>query len=325
MGITAQIDKIKCVIDKGIGDLFVNRKPESLYRPMYHLLDGGGKRIRPILLVLSCQVVGGKIEDCLDAALAVEILHTFTLVHDDIMDHDDMRRGKTTVHKKWDEPTAILAGDGLVTLAYQILLKSKKSAMIPILRRFTDGLMVLCEGQAFDKTFETQKNVTLEAYEQMIEKKTAKLIEVSCEIGAMLGMAGTHERESLMLFGHYLGKAFQVQDDILDIMSDESISGKPLGSDIVEKKKTYLTIHFLKNGSPESKRIYQQLQRQYTLGRKDILQIRELFRQAGSFRVAQKLIETLNGKALACLNGLERSQARDDLKSLTLFIQNRIH
>ena len=325
MGFNERIDEIKHFVEHGIQTIFLDREPQSLYRPMFHLLEGGGKYIRPMLLMLSCQAVGGRIENCLHAAMAVEILHTFTLVHDDIMDHDDIRRGRPTVHKMWDEPTAILAGDGLVTMAYQTLLKTNHSELMMILRIFTDGLLILCEGQALDKAFEARENVTVEEYENMIEKKTARLIEVACTIGAILGEAGRKEKECLMLFGRLLGKAFQVQDDILDILSEESISGKPLGSDIVEKKKTYLTIHFAKNASIEEKRCYRRFSEKDILEKEDISKIRELYKQAGSFQMAQRFVDDHIARALECLDGLKDLKGKEDLKNLALFIQNRTH
>ncbi len=324
MDFSQQIEKLTNIINEEIRKLFLDKRPISLYQPMFHLLNAGGKRIRPLLVILSCQAVGGKLEDSLDAAVAVEILHTFTLVHDDIMDHDDIRRNRATVHKKWDEATAILAGDGLVTLAYQVLLKTKHTDLQRVLKCFTDGLLVLCEGQALDKEFENRGDVSLEAYEEMIEKKTARLIEVSCEMGAILGNGNEEERKNLRLFANSLGKAFQIQDDLLDIMSEEKISGKPLGSDLIEKKKTYLTIHFLNNAGPAEKEKFQELWKKDSIGREDVLPIRKLFDKAGTIRSARTTVEELITTALYALNSLKRGEAREYLEKLTFKIKDRV-
>jgi geranylgeranyl pyrophosphate synthase len=319
-----RIKILKQRIEEEIRKPFQDREPEILYRPMFHLLEAGGKRIRPLLLILSCQSVGGCVDDCFDAGLAVEILHTFTLVHDDIMDHGDIRRGRPTVHKKWDESTAILAGDGLVTLAYQMLLKTEHPQIQLILRRFTSGLLILCEGQALDKKYETQDSVSIEEYENMIEKKTAKLIEVACEVGAILGNGTNDEITALKGFALFLGKAFQIQDDLLDILSDEEISGKPLGSDLIEKKKTYPTIHFLNNGSLSSKERFQELWVKEDLGRDDVLQIRDLFEQEETFQAAQEVVRNYISRAVRYLEVLKPEKASEDLKTMARMIQERV-
>lgn len=324
MGFSERTEELRQQINEKIKKLFHNREPVSLYQPMSYLLDAGGKRIRPLLLIFSCQAVGGKVKDCLDAALAVELLHTFTLVHDDIMDNDDIRRGKPTVHKKWDESTAILAGDGLVTMAYQTLLKTNHPELIDVLQRFTHGLLILCEGQALDKEFETREKVTIEAYEEMIEKKTAKLIEVACEIGATLGNGIKQEREALRHFANSLGKAFQIQDDLLDILSEEMVSGKPLGSDLIKKKKTYLTIHFLNHASTEEKKHFQKFWEKETIKRVDIFQIKEIFEKAGTFSAAQQAVDRLISSALKNLDAIKPGDAKEDLKALAIRIHERI-
>jgi geranylgeranyl pyrophosphate synthase len=325
MGFDARIENLRNRVDSEIQNLFRSRRTESLYKPMFHLLESGGKRIRPLLLILSCQAVGGDVDDCIHAAVAAEIFHTFTLVHDDIMDHDGIRRGRPTVHEKWDEATAILAGDGLVTLAYQTLLNVSHPRMIEVLQTFTNGLLILCEGQAMDKAFETRETIALPDYEEMIEKKTARLMEVVCEAGAILGNGCKADQESLRCFGLELGKGFQVQDDILDILSEESVTGKPVGSDIVERKKTYLTIHFMSHASNEEIKCYQTYLEKKSLSREDILHIRELFRQAGTFEGSRQAVDKHIGDALDCLDELPSCQATEDLRRLALKIQNRVH
>ena len=325
MGFDARIENLRNRVDSEIRRLFRDRRTASLYEPMVHLLESGGKRIRPLLLILSCQAVGGEAEDCIHAAVAAEIFHTFTLVHDDIMDHDGIRRGRPTVHEKWDEATAILAGDGLVTLAYQTLLNLVHPRLVEVLQTFTNGLLVLCEGQAMDKAFETQEIIALQDYEEMIEKKTARLMEVVCEAGAILGDGCDAEQDNLRCFGFALGKGFQVQDDILDILLEENVTGKPVGSDIVERKKTFLTIHFMNHASNAEIKRYQTYLEKKSLTREDILDIRELFQQAGTFKGGRQAVDKHIGDALACLDELSSSQATEDLRRLALKIQNRVH
>lgn len=216
-------------VNERLNQVVTKKTPVSFYEPVRYVLEAGGKRIRPILLLLSCKAVGGNQEDCLDAAVAVEILHNFTLVHDDIMDQDDLRRSRQTVHKKWDEATAILAGDGLVALAYHYLLKTKTDHIKEIAEIFTNGIIDLCEGQALDKEFERQVDIDLNQYLIMIEKKTVRLLMISSEIGSLIGGATAEERNILIEFSKHLGSAFQIQDDLLDI---EKTSGKTFGSDI---------------------------------------------------------------------------------------------
>ncbi len=292
---------------------------------MVYPLEAGGKRIRPVLVILACQAVGGEVKDCLDAALAVELLHTFTLVHDDIMDHDSIRRGRPTVHAKWDESTAILAGDGLVTMAYRVLLRTEHPELISVLQRFTDGLLALCEGQALDKAFEIRDGVSVEEYNGMIEKKTSKLFEVACEIGAILGDGNVEEREALRRFATCFGKAFQIQDDLLDILSEEEISGKPLGSDLIEKKKTYLTIHFLDSASSSKKARFRRLWGKNPIAREDILEIKALFKGVGTFQEARKDVEELLYEALRSLDPLPPGETKEDLRTLAVKIQERVY
>ena len=214
---TDRVSYYRNLINEKLNQVADKNKPSSFYEPVRYIFKGGGKRIRPILVILACKSVGGEIEKCLNAAVAIELLHNFTLVHDDIMDQDDLRRGRQTVHKKWDEATAILAGDGLVALAYQYLLKTESDEIREICEIFTNGIIELCEGQALDKEFEDEFEIDLAQYISMIEKKTALLLMISLEIGAIIGGGSRSERKLLREFAKELGCAFQIQDDLLDI------------------------------------------------------------------------------------------------------------
>jgi geranylgeranyl diphosphate synthase, type II len=219
--------------------------PYSLYDPLNYIMSGGGKRIRPILVLLSCEAFGGDSSNAINAAIAVEILHNFTLVHDDIMDNASTRRGKDTVHKKWDVNAAILVGDELIGLSYRSLLRSKTSNIAAVVQAFTDGVIEVCEGQALDKEFEESTDVTLEDYIIMIRKKTAELLRTSAIMGAIIGEADENGVKSIAEYSENIGLAFQIQDDLLDVIADESEFVKKIGGDILEKKKTYLYLRAL--------------------------------------------------------------------------------
>jgi geranylgeranyl diphosphate synthase type II len=313
-------DRIESRLRKALS----KKNPPSLYGPMAYLFAAGGKRIRPLLLVLSCRAVGGKVPACLDAAAAVELLHTFTLVHDDIMDHDALRRGQPTVHAKWDEATAILAGDGLVTLAYQTLLKTRHPKLAEILAIFTDGLLTLCEGQALDKAFEQRTDVTLPEYMGMILKKTAALIEVSCEMGAILGNADVPQQRALKRFARKLGLAFQIQDDVLDIAADQAVLGKPTASDMMGKKKTYLTIDFLEKASPAQRALFTSMFGKTPLTPDETVQIRRLFKETGTLDSARRTAVGFIRQSVSALRPLPGSPSKTALETFALSIRDRL-
>lgn len=197
-----------------------------------------------MLTLFSCQAIGGDTDDALPAATAIELFHDFTLIHDDIMDQDELRRGLTTLHVKYDEGTAILVGDLLIGLAYQQLMKSTSPQIDKIINIFTEALVKVCEGQALDKEFETRTDVSVDEYLDMISKKTGWLIKVACSIGGLSGNAAPEQVELLTSFGDNLGLGFQIQDDLLDFIADESKLGKKVGSDFRMDKKTHVTLKY---------------------------------------------------------------------------------
>lgn len=212
----------------------------GLYEPMLYVMSGGGKRIRPLLAMLVCESAGGNAMQSLDAGVAVEILHNFTLVHDDIMDNAETRRGRETIHKKWNVNNAILVGDELIALSYKSLLRTDSPRIKEIAETFTEGVIEVCEGQSLDKDFEMSDNVTIENYITMIRKKTAELLKASAIIGALIANASDEVIESLKSYSLNIGLAFQINDDLLDVIADENEFGKKIGGDILEKKKTFL-------------------------------------------------------------------------------------
>lgn len=323
MKISSRIQERLSILENAIQNFISIREPKTLYEPMSYVVQAGGKRLRPLLLLLSCEGVRGDIKQCLDAAIAIELLHTFTLVHDDIMDHDHLRRGVPTVHTKWDEATAILAGDGLVTLSFSALLRTPHPRILEVIRKFAEGLLIVCEGQALDKAFETLDEITLDQYLDMIQRKTAKLIALSCETGAILGNGTSKECESMEKFGFHLGCAFQIQDDLLDLISTNAILGKPVGSDLTRKKKTFLSTHFLAHANKQDKKRFFKLCGKSSLSIEEIEEIKTAFEKIGTLAAARNAIETAIQNGLSFLKQLPATEVREDLETLALNLLDR--
>ncbi len=247
-------EKERKKINTRLENAFSKREPRSLYKPSSYIIRGAGKRLRPLLVLLTAKSVGGKFDLAYNAAVAVELLHNFTLVHDDIMDNADKRRGRITLHKKYNESTAILVGDSLLSVAYEYLLKDCNGNSKDILNSFTNGLVEVCEGQGLDTEFEHRRNVSLDEYLLMIKMKTASMIKMCCKIGSTLGGGSKEEIKGITGYGLNLGIAFQIQDDILDITADEEKFGKRIGGDLLEGKKTYLFIKALEKAKGEDRK-----------------------------------------------------------------------
>lgn len=233
--------------------------PSSLYEPIYYILNQKGKKIRFQLTMKACQVFSKDTEAALYAALAIEVFHNFTLIHDDVMDGAETRRNAPTVHTKWDLNTAILSGDAMMILAYQVLLQNKKAATPDILRHFTDTAREVCEGQQLDMDFENLPAVQMDSYLEMIARKTAVLIGTASRIGALCGGAGKKEAEALYHFGKNLGMAFQIRDDYLDCYGNSRKTGKQRGGDILQAKKTILYIRTWLALAPEEQPAFEKL------------------------------------------------------------------
>ncbi len=219
--------------------------PEELYAPMRYMLSLGGKRMRPVLLLMSNEMFGGNFEEAMPAALAVEMFHNFTLLHDDIMDKAPTRRAQQTVHEKWNSNTAILSGDALFVQSVLEMGKCDEEKRGAVLRLFLNSALKVCEGQQLDMNFEKRNDVSLEEYISMIRLKTAVLIAASLQIGAMLADASPEEQKNIHAFGENIGIAFQLHDDLLDMYGDEKKTGKQTGGDILASKKTFLLIKAL--------------------------------------------------------------------------------
>ncbi len=237
-------------MDEAIPKFLPITPPDEMYKAMRHLLDAGGKRLRPSALLLASEAVGGKPENVMPAAVAIELIHNFTLIHDDIMDEADLRRGLTTVHKKWGVSGAIVAGDALYSKAFEILscTKSEPSQLVESLELMSKTCTDICEGQWMDMNFETRKDVKEEEYMRMVEKKTAVLFASAVKMGAILSGANREVVRALWDFGRLTGVGFQIYDDVIDLITPEEILGKARGGDIIEGKRTLIVIHALSKG-----------------------------------------------------------------------------
>ena len=314
-----ELDKIELRLAK----LLVRKKPESLYEPCSYILNGSGKRIRPFLVLISAKAVGCEFSEVYNAALAVEILHNFTLVHDDIMDNSDKRRGRLTLHKKYDISTAILSGDNLVALAYEYLLKDCHGNANNIISTFTNGVVKVCEGQSLDKEFELRKNVSISDYKLMIYKKTAALIEMCCSIGAQLGNASPKHLKAISDFGKNLGMAFQIQDDMLDITAEESEFGKLIGGDLIEGKKTYLFLRAFEKASGKDKADLLLVVRNKGIKHREIAKYKNIYLRLGILQDAEHEIEKYTKLALKNLSSLPNEDGRVLMNWLANFLINR--
>jgi len=244
--------KVTDEIDAWSEELSKN-EPHGLYTPVRYALSMGGKRLRPVLLLMSANLFKDDIESGLPAALAVEIFHNFTLLHDDIMDKAEVRRNKSTVHKHFSENSAILSGDAMAFLSYQLLLKCRCEKLFEITKLFTETALEVCEGQQHDMDFETRLDVTEAGYLEMIRLKTAVLLACSLKAGAQLANAKNEAAKLMYDFGINLGLAFQLQDDLLDTFGNQETFGKKIGGDILANKKTYLLIEALEKANPQQK------------------------------------------------------------------------
>lgn len=229
-------------INQYIEELAFSRKPQGLYDPIEYVLSPGGKRIRPVLMLMAYNLYRDDVEAIFDPATAIEVYHNYTLLHDDLMDRADMRRGKTTVHKVWNDNTAILSGDAMLVLAYQYMARVKADCLKPVIDLFSQTALEICEGQQLDMEFETRRDVTEEEYIEMIRLKTSVLLAASLKIGALLGGASADDADALYDFGMHMGVAFQLKDDWLDVYGDPAVFGKKIGGDILCNKKTYMLI-----------------------------------------------------------------------------------
>ena len=240
-----ELSDLQAIISDAVDKLSYPKYPEQLYEPLTYILSIGGKRMRPALLLMACELFGGDINKAIPPALAIEVFHNFTLMHDDIMDNAPLRRGKTTVHERWNQNVAILSGDVMLIEGYKLMMQVEDHLLRQILDIFNTTAVGVCEGQQIDMEFETRNVVDIEEYINMIRLKTAVVLGGALKIGALIGGASQVDADLLSEFGMQLGIAFQLQDDILDVYGDPEKFGKQVGGDIISNKKTYLLIKAL--------------------------------------------------------------------------------
>lgn len=281
-------------------------KPIELYEPIEYALSAGGKRIRPVLTIMICDFFGNNYKDAINPAIAIEIFHNFTLVHDDIMDNAPIRRGQTTVYKKWDSNTAILSGDTMFAKAYEFVTLTRVDKLPAVLKVFTKTAMEVCEGQQYDINFETQKAISLDEYLNMIQLKTAVLMGASLKIGAILGNASVEQADLIYKFGEEVGMVFQLQDDLLDTFGEESTFGKRLGGDILDCKKTYLYVRAMEklNREKQEKLLSIYNLRETDAGQK-INKVKELFIEAEVIKDCKTLMQKHHAKSMHALEMIQ--------------------
>ena len=312
-------------INKEILNLDWKREPYGLYEPIEYTLAAGGKRVRPQLAMIASQMFGGKDEEVLPAALALEVFHNFTLLHDDVMDKADVRRGRPTVHVKWNENTAILSGDQMLIEAYKLLSGVPADKLPRVLQLFNQMATEICEGQQYDVDFESQEQVTIDEYLKMIRLKTSVLLANALQTGAYIAGADKQAQEALYEFGINIGLAFQIQDDILDVWSDPKTFGKAVGGDISCNKKTFVYLEAIRRLGNEAKG--NELQQWYSQVLEDnkekIAAVKEIFEQLDVRAACEKVVEDYTQKALALLDQLPQNTATEQLRQLANKLNTR--
>ena len=308
-------------IDNTLARQDFDHDPPELYDPLNYVLKLGGKRLRPALCLAGCELFGGKIEEAMLPAVGLELFHNFSLVHDDIMDQAEVRRGKKTIHQKWNRNVAILSGDALLVQAYQYIAKVEMALLPRVLQTFSQTAMQLCEGQQLDMNFEQRQDVQEEEYLEMIRLKTAVLLGCALKVGAIIGGAGSRQGEHLYDFGIAAGLAFQVQDDWLDAFGDHDKVGKKPGGDILQDKQTLLPI-FTRELDPDG---YGELQKKGLKGKAKVEAYRSLFDACGARRKIEEKREALLAQALGELEaaGALNTEIQEELGTFATWLARR--
>ncbi|KAA3599243.1 MAG: polyprenyl synthetase family protein [Calditrichaeota bacterium] len=314
---------LRKLIDESLESHVRENKLISMSEPVNYILLNKGKRLRPILSLIVAETFGSKIENAVDVAVAFEMLHNFTLVHDDIMDKDDFRRGKQTVHKKWNLSVAILTGDALIGLAHNALTFAPQNKIGELVRIMNETNLALCEGQNLDKDFENRSDVTIFEYLNMISLKTAKLLSVCAKAGALIANATKEEVEAVEDFGLQLGLAFQIQDDLLDIVAELELLGKDTGSDLAEGKKAFPYLHAIETLQGEKLERFLSLTGKGEISKEQLKTVTTLLKENGTIEACQKEIDSHFKKAQECLNSLKGRDTQDLVNYLNLVVKRK--
>lgn len=302
-------------------------EPKNLYEPIGYTLAMGGKRLRPVMVLMACNLFTDKIEKAFPAALAIEVFHNFTLLHDDIMDQADMRRNSLAVHKKYNPNIAILSGDAMSIMAYNYLQKSETENLGKMIRLFSDTALEVCEGQQYDMDFETRMNVSIPEYLNMIRLKTAVLLACSLKMGALAANAPERIADLLYVFGLDLGIAFQLQDDLLDVFADQEKFGKKIGGDIISNKKTFLLLKALElSDDPTKKELLEWIEKREFDHQKKIMAVKNIYTKLKIKEITENNIEDFYQSALDVLNEIDvAKETKAEMVALAKMIMNRDH
>ena len=312
-------------VNQALDALPYDRKPESLYEPVKYVLSLGGKRIRPVLMLLGYNLYKDNPQDIMMQALGLETYHNYTLLHDDLMDNADLRRGHQTVHKRWDANTAILSGDSMLVLAYQRMQQCDAAYLPRVMELFTETALEIGEGQQYDMDFETRNDVTEDEYIEMIRLKTSVLLACALKIGAILGDASDEDADLLYRFGEQIGLAFQLQDDLLDVYGDEKVFGKAIGGDITSNKKTYMLINAMNRANDSQRAELMRWIEAKTFDRQEkIAAVTRLYDEIGIRQLCEEKIRYYfeRGKELLEQVGVP-SERKEQLRRYTADMMNR--
>ena len=290
------------------------KEPTSLYSPINYILGLGGKRLRPVLTLMTTEIFGADYKTALDAGLSIEVFHNFSLVHDDIMDGAPLRRGEQTVHEKWNINTGILSGDAMLIMAYQLFENYESHIFQSLAKLFSKTALEVCEGQQYDVDFETRNDVTIPEYLKMIEYKTAVLVGAAMQMGAIVAEASESCQKNIYEFGRNLGIAFQLQDDYLDAFGDPKTFGKQVGGDIIVNKKTYLYLKALEYSNESDKKILTELFSSHPDNTYNKIETTKMiFINSGAAEATKKAITEYTSKAFAVLENLSISEEKKAL------------
>jgi len=312
-------------IKQGISEINFNQDPSELYEPIEYVMNLGGKRMRPALCLLACDFFGGDINKAIDPALGIEIFHNFTLLHDDIMDQAPLRRGKPSVHLKWNPNIAILSGDTMMAISYDYIMKAPEKMRMEVINVFNKTAIEVCEGQQYDMNFENLSDVTIPDYINMIRLKTAVLLAGSLKIGALIGGAKPEDAEKLFGFGENIGIAFQLKDDLLDVFSDKEKFGKVSGGDILANKKTFL---YLKAFELADGKIFESLwyyfNKEFESGTEKIKGVKNIYNSLEINNHTEKEIEKYYQAGLKYLDEIDIEEERkSELRKFAALLNQR--
>jgi geranylgeranyl diphosphate synthase type II len=305
-----RLQQLRQELENDLYEVVGQPEPQQLYDPIRYILSLGGKRLRPVLTLMTCELFGGERKQAMSAALAVELFHNFSLIHDDIMDKAPLRRGKPTVHDKWDLNTGILSGDAMLIMAYRLFESYPPELFRELAALFSQTALEVCEGQQYDMDFESRDDVSLGEYLQMIDYKTAVLVGASMKMGALVAGASKECAEGIYAFGRNLGIAFQLQDDYLDAFGDPELFGKQVGGDIIANKKTYLYLKALELGDHSDADTLRHL---FGIQPPDpsekIEAVKEIMQQSGAAQATLEAVEDYTDKAYELLDAVALDDA----------------